>query len=53
MQITCIDQSEGRLFFANEILAELNNSEHKIYLYLPENYRKTSEHIRIILHFSR
>lgn len=54
MQITCIDQSEGRLFFANEILAELNNSEHKIYLYLPENYRdiygnffKHFHHIRI------
>lgn len=40
MQITCIDISEGRLFFINNILSVLNNFEYEVYLYVPDNFRE-------------
>lgn len=40
MQITCIDLSDGRLFFINNILSALNNFEYEVYLYVPDNYKE-------------
>jgi phosphopantothenoylcysteine synthetase/decarboxylase len=39
MQITCIDLSDGRLFFIDNILSVLNNFKQDVYLYVPANFR--------------
>ena len=40
MQITCIDQSNGNLFFAHDFLSELILPENDVILYLPEDSQK-------------
>ncbi len=40
MQITCIDLSDGRLFFINHILSALNNMTSEVYLYVPDNFKQ-------------
>lgn len=41
MQITCIDKSNGKLFYVHDFLAELSNFEAIVAVYLPVDYQKT------------
>ncbi|MBN1406561.1 MAG: phosphopantothenoylcysteine decarboxylase [Calditrichaceae bacterium] len=39
MELSCIDYSGGRLFFAHDFLSALSTVDQKVYLYLPNNFK--------------
>jgi len=45
MQLFCIDQTNGRLFFAHDFLNALEQTEYNIRLYFPENLRQIYKYL--------